>query len=69
MIHQFSIGYMIKPSLHFNKIFRTQVDKCLGCPFSVRTMKTIKTFLMKKNTSVMALILIYENNNKETKTV
>ena len=26
-IHQFLIGYMINPSLNFNKIFKTQVEK------------------------------------------
>ena len=55
---------MIKPSLKFNKIFRTQVEKFLGYYFSIRTMKTIKNCLMKNNTSVMALIMIYENNGE-----
>ena len=26
-IYLFAIGYMINPSLHFNKIFKTQVEK------------------------------------------
>ena len=30
-------------------------------------MKTIKKILMKNNTSVMALIMIYENNGDEPK--
>ena len=34
-IHQFAIGYMIKPSLHRNKMFKTHVEKCLGCYFSI----------------------------------
>ena len=25
-INQFAIGYMIKPSLHINKVFREQVE-------------------------------------------
>ena len=29
-IHQFEIGYMINPSLQFNKIFKTQVENFLG---------------------------------------
>ena len=41
-VHQFSIGYMINPSLNFNKIFKTQVEIFLGCYFSIRKMKTIK---------------------------
>ena len=32
-------------------------------------MKTIKNFLMKKNTSVMGKIMIYENNGEIPKTV
>ena len=58
-IHQSEIGYMVNTSLQLNKIFKTQVEKCLGYYFSIRTMKTIKYYLMKKNTSVIALIMIY----------
>ena len=61
-INQFSIGYMINPSLKFNNVLITQVEKCLSVSFSTRTMKTIKDCLMKKNTCVMALIMFYENN-------
>ena len=43
-INQFVIGYMINPSLKFNNAFRTQVKKCLGGYFSIKTMKTIKNF-------------------------
>ena len=41
-IHQFEIACMINPSLHFNNVFREQVQKFLGCSFSFNTMKTIK---------------------------
>ena len=57
-IHPFSICYMINPSLKFNKIFKTQVEKCLGYYFSISKMKT----MMMNNISVMALITIYDNN-------
>ena len=60
-IHQFAIGYMINPSLNINNVFRTKVQKCLGFSFSIETMKTIRYFMLKKSTSVMALIMIYEN--------
>ena len=65
MVHIYTtvlIGYMINPSLKFNNLFITQVEKCLGCSFSISKMKTIKNCLIKKNTSIMALIFIYENN-------
>ena len=35
-IHQFPIGYMINTSLHFNKIFKTEVESCLGCSITIR---------------------------------
>ena len=60
---------MINPSIHLNKIFRTQIEKCLGCSFSNLTMTTIKKFLTKKNTYIMELIKIYENIGKDTKPV
>ena len=68
-IHKFSIGYIINPSLQLKTIFKTQVEKFLGYSFSIRKMKTIKMFLTKKYTSVMALIIIYENNGEIPKTV
>ena len=61
-MNQFEIVYMIDPSFKFNNAFITQGEKCLGYYFSIRVMKTIKMFPMHKNTSVMALIIIYENN-------
>ena len=60
-VNQFAIGYMINPFLYINKMFKTKVEKFLGCSFSIEAMKNIKNCLMKKNTSVMALIFIYEN--------
>ena len=60
---------MINPSLNFNKVFIEQVQKFLSCSFSIRTITTIKNCLMKKNKYVMALIMIYENNVKDRKTV
>ena len=59
-VHQFAIDYMINPSLHIKKMFRTQVEKCLGCSFSIETMQSIKNYLKKNYTSAMALIMIYE---------
>ena len=59
-VHQFAISYMINPSLHIKKMLKTQVEKCVGYSFSIKTMQTIKKIMMKKNTSIMAIILIYE---------
>ena len=63
-INHFAIGYMINPSPKFNNEFITQIEKFLGVSYSIRKMKTIKNCLMKKNTSVMALLIIYENNGE-----
>ena len=57
-INQFEIGYMINPSLKFNKAFRTQVKKWLGVSFSIRKMNFFLN-LMNKNTCDVALIMIY----------
>ena len=67
IMNQFTIGYMIKPSLRFNNAFRTQVEKCLDYSFYIRTMKTIKNVLMDNNTSVMSLIMINEKMEKYKK--
>ena len=40
-IHQFTICYMINPSLQFNKIFKTQVEKCLGYIFLLGQLKLL----------------------------
>ena len=58
---------MIKPSIKFNNVFIIQVKKILSLSFSARKMENIKDFLMKKNTCVMVLIMIYENNGEITK--
>ena len=68
-MHQFAIGCMINPSIYISRSFREQVQKCLGYYFSTKTIKTIRYFLMNKNTSVMVLIIIYENNGEDTRTV
>ena len=55
-ITQFSIGYMINPSLDCNKLFIEQVENLLSVSFHEMTMETIKYCLRKNNTCVMALI-------------
>ena len=66
-INQFAIGYMINPSLNCNKVFRVQFEKCLSVSFNSRTMETIIYCLKNKNTCVMALIMVYENNGGNEK--
>ena len=66
-INQFSIGYMINPSLNGNKVLRVQVEKLLIVLFTSSKMETNRDFLKKKNTCVMKLIMIYENNGGNAK--
>ena len=66
-INQIAICYMINPSLKFNILFRTQVEKCLSLSFDDSKMEAIKYCMIKKNTCVMALIMIYENNGEKTR--
>ena len=68
-INQFAICYMINPSLNCYKVFRVQVEKCLIVSFNSRKMEPLRIFLSKKNTSSMALIIIYENNGGNAKSV
>ena len=63
-INQFSIVYMINSSLKFKNTFRTQAETFSSVSFSDGTMKAIKNCLMKKNTFVMALLMIYENTGE-----
>ena len=60
---------MLNPTLHTHRLFPEQVKKYLGFYYSIKTMTTIKKNLMKNNTYFMALIMIYENNGKYTRTV
>ena len=57
---------MINPSLHIKRVFREKVQKFLGCYFSIKTTKKIRYCLLKKNKSVMELIINNENNGKDT---
>ena len=61
----FAIGYIINPSLHINRVFIKQAQKCLGCSFSTKTMKNIIDCLLNNNTYVMGLVIIYENSGKD----
>ena len=68
-INQFEIGYIINPSINYNKLFIVQFEKFSSLSFATRTMETIKDCLRKENTRVMALIIIYENNGEKPKKV
>ena len=59
-INEFTIGYMINPSLNINKSSREQVKKCMFITFGAITKPFIKSALLNKNTNVLELIMFYE---------
>ena len=59
-IIEFEIGYMINPSLHVNKYFRDQVEKCMNTIVGKLTQSFIKAILSKNNTRVLSLIMFHE---------
>ena len=68
-INQFEIGYMINPSLNCNKVFRVKYEKWLSVSLHEKKMETIKDFLRKNNTCVVLIIMFYENNGENKKSV
>ena len=66
-INPFAIGYMINPSLNFSKLFRVQVENFWSVSFTSMTMETIQDCFRNKNTCVMELIIINENNRRNAK--
>ena len=58
-INEFSIGYMINPSLNIKIAFKQQVTKCTKTKFGAITQPHISKIL-KKNTRVFALLMFYD---------
>ena len=50
-----------------NKVFREQVKVCLKITFSTSTMTKISRILLKANTTVLALVMLYENRKQNAK--
>ena len=66
-IDEFTIGYIISLGLNVNKYFKEQMEKCIYTTFGPITQPFIKTTLSKKNTLVLALILVYETRGYNPK--
>ena len=60
-INQFSIGYIINPNFHKNKAFKEQLKGFLKKIFGPSINIHIGKILLKKNTRVLALVMLYEN--------
>ena len=66
-INEFSFAYMCNPYLYRHKVFTEQVKICLSSTFGSDTVKHINLILKKRNTRVIALIMIYELGSYSTK--
>ena len=60
-INEFSIGYMINPTLYRNRDFKDQVKVCFKHIFGPDTISHINKILQKKNTRVLVLVIFYES--------
>ena len=58
-INQFSIGYMINPSLHVNRVFREKIEKSLRATFHENTMENIRDVIQKKDICNITQIMFY----------
>ena len=65
-INEFSFAYMCNPHLYRQKVFTEQVKICLSSTFGADTIKQINLILKKRNTRVIALIMIYELGSYST---
>ena len=50
---------MINPSLHVNKAFKDQVEKCTNTTFGELTQSFIRATLSKNNKIVLSLIMFH----------
>ena len=60
-INEFSIGYMMNPTLNRNRVFKYQVKVCFKNTFGPDTNSRISKTLVKHNTRVLALVIFYES--------
>ena len=60
-INEFSIGYMLNSNLIINKAFKDQVKLCMKTTFSTSTMTHISKILLKLDTRLLALVMLFEN--------
>ena len=67
LINEFTIGYIINPSLNVKKYFGEQVEKCMYTTFDEITKTFINATLEKKNTIVLAFIMFYETRANYSK--
>ena len=60
-INEFSIGYIMNPTLNRNRAFKDQVKVCLKHTFGPDNNSHISKSLQKPNTRVLSLVIFYES--------
>ena len=63
-INEFSIGYMMNPNLSINKAFKEQVKIYMKTTFATTTQSHISKILLKPDTRVLALVMLYDTRKK-----
>ena len=63
-VKNISIGYMINPTLHINKVFREQVEIFLRSTIHQNTMESIINGMINKDAYVISLLMFYESKTK-----
>ena len=66
-INDFSIGYMIKPKLNTNKVFKELVNNCMKTTFVAITRPNINKISTKKNARVLELLMFNETRKHSKK--
>ena len=60
---------MVNPTLHVNKVFQEQVEKCIDDTFDTITQPFIRNTMKKKNTCVLSLVMFNETINKKKQNI
>ena len=55
---------MVNPTLHVNKSFKEQVEKCMNYTFSTITQPFNKNTMKNDNACVLALLMLYDTRHK-----
>ena len=61
IILSIQVGYMLNPELKVHKSLKEQVESNLEKTLSSTTIKFIRKLSSKENTSVLSLLMFYEN--------
>ena len=64
-INQFSIGYIMNPTLYKNRAFKQQVKVCFKHTFGPDTTSNNNKILQKIYIRVLALVIFYESGEKK----